>query len=333
MKYVHLLCLLLLITLLGACSLDDLEDATADLDDPISKPLLSEEELEFVELLIDGGCKEGEVFNEEDESCSVVIDCSGTEDCSYWGDDLALALEDSYGSLVEEHSEIPDFDGLEVLVEYDVDLENETIETDANVTQETVDQHATLWYSYAWLIPEYAREDMTKFEVFDSGDTLAHVYMQDEDYPDLWTLGMNRADLVYASDTILTYIHEFAHLLSLRNIEVDYDAYAEEDLCEGVFYEDYCYYEDAYLAAYYEQFYADGYPEEDYDHFVSDYAMSSMIEDFAETFAHYVVSPAPAGDTMAEDKILFFHQYEELVHLRADILSRAATWLDRTVTE
>ncbi|MER1987580.1 MAG: putative zinc-binding metallopeptidase [Solibacillus sp.] len=335
MKFMHLFLLAFIISLVTGCSLDDLDDydqAVADDGEAISKPLLADEELEFVELLIDGGCKDGEIFNEEDESCSVVIDCNG-EDCALWGDNLALELEENYGSLTEENSHIPDFDGLDVLVQYDVDLDEETIETDANVTQETIDQHASLWYSYAWLIPEYARTDMTKFEVFDSGDTLAHVYLHDDYDTDFWTLGMNRTDLEYASDTILTYIHEFAHLLSLRNTEVDYDAYADEALCEGVFFEDYCFYDNAYLADYYNQFYADGHPEENYENFISDYAMTSVIEDFAETFAHYVLSPTPEGDTIAEQKKLFFQQYNDLVELRANILGRTATWLDRTVSE
>lgn len=325
MKYLYFL---LTLILLSACSLD-LDDM--DSEEMISKPLISDEPIQLVELLIDGGCKENEIFNEEDETCSVKIQCKNPNDCIVWGNHLATELKDIYGSLVEELSDIPDFDGLDVLVQYDIDLENELIETYDNVTDETLEHHASLWFSYAWLIPEYARTDMTRFEVFDSGDTLAHVYLH-EDYDDeYWTLGMNRADLEYASDTVLTYIHEFAHLLSLRNSEVDY--YADEDTCDGLYIEDYCFYEDAYLADFYATFYEEKRPKDDYKHYISDYAMTNVIEDFAETFAHYVLLPAPEGNTIAEQKLLFFQQYKELIELRNDILARTATWLDRTVLE
>ena len=109
MKFMRLFLLAFIISLVTGCSLDDYDQAVADDGEAISKPLLADEELEFVELLIDGSCKDGEVFNEEDESCSVVIDCNG-EDYALWGDNLALELEENYGSLTEENSHIPDFD-------------------------------------------------------------------------------------------------------------------------------------------------------------------------------------------------------------------------------
>lgn len=76
---------------------------------------------------------------------------------------------------------------------------------------------------------------MNKFEVFDSGSTLAYVTYHD-DYAEEWILGMNRNNLELASETLVTYIHEFAHLLSLRNTEVDYYAYEKD--CEGLYLDD-----------------------------------------------------------------------------------------------
>lgn len=304
--------------------IDD-EDVTTSV--AVSDEEMMDDSVELVELLIDGGCKVDEVFNEEDESCSLKMDCQGFE-CATWADDLIVQLEEQYGSLTEEESVAIDLED-RVLAQYDINLEDEVLETDANVSDEVLNYHSSLWYSYAWLIPEYARSDMNKFEVFDSGSTLAYVTTHD-DYAEQWTIGMNRDNLELASETMVTYIHEFSHLLSLRNTEIDY--YADEDTCEGLFYEDYCYYDDAYIKYFYDEFYTHEQEETD-DYFVSDYAMSSIAEDFAETFAHFVLTPQPSGTTVKDEKIRFFYDFEDLVELRAEILGRAATWLDRTVVD
>lgn len=335
MKIVYTIMLLFLSVLLVACGDEWLEEDVTKggekTESQSSKEGASyvDESVELVDLLIDGGCKEGEVFNEDDESCSLVIDCNSPEDCARWGDDLVVQLEETYGSLVLEETVATDYEGLDVLTKYDVDLDNEVLVTEDNITDETLEYHSSLWYGYAWLIPEYAREDMNKFEVFDSGDTLAHVYLHDEFGTEDWTLGMNRENLELASETMITYIHEFSHLLSLRDTEVDY--YADANSCEHYYLDDTCYYEDAYIAYFYEQFYSNGLPEATLENYISDYAMTSIVEDFAESFAHFVLSPQPTGDTIVEQKILYFYQFEDLIQLRADILARAATWMDRTV--
>lgn len=328
--------LLLLVVLLAACSEEELdawleEDGTEMAETSADGASYVDEEVELVELLIDGGCKEGEVFNEEDESCSLIVDCGNADECATWGDEVVAMLEENVGSLVEEEAVATDYEGLDVLTQYEVDLDAEVLETAEVVTPETLEYHSALWYSYAWLIPEYAREDMNKFEVFDSGETLAYVYLHDEYGTEEWTLGMNRYDLELASESMVTYIHEFAHLLSLRDSEVDY--YADEASCEGYFIDERCYYNDAYIAYYYDLFYANGELEHTLDNYISEYAMTSITEDFAETFAHFVLTQKPAGDTLVEEKILHFYEYDNLIELRADILSRAATWIDRTVVE
>ena len=284
------------------------------------------DDVEYVNLLIDGGCKTGEVLIEDEQVCSIIIDCQNSTDCAQWGDNVVQQLEANYGSLVLEEAVATDSKD-EVLAQYDVNLEYDTLEAYGNVNDETLLYHSSLWNSFAWLIPEEARLDMTKFEVFDSGTLLAYVQTNDNNAEE-WTLGMNRKNIELASERMVTYIHEFAHLLSLRNTEIDY--FANEQSCEGNYIEDYCYLEDAYINYFYQFFYKDA-QEASYEYFVSDYAMSSIVEDFAESFAHFVLTPYPTGNTIADEKIRFFYHFDNLIILRAQILGRAATWLDRTV--
>ena len=53
---------------------------------------------------------------------------------------------------------------------------------------------------------------------------------------------------------------------------------------------------------------------------MDDYAVTDISEDIAETWAFFVLSPRPQGDTMADQKLLFFYQYPELVQVRQHIL-------------
>jgi hypothetical protein len=46
------------------------------------------------------------------------------------------------------------------------------------------------------------------------------------------------------------------------------------------------------------------------------------LEDIAESWAFFVLSPKPALDSIANEKILFFYEYPELVELRTKILKQ-----------
>ena len=52
------------------------------------------------------------------------------------------------------------------------------------------------------------------------------------------------------------------------------------------------------------------------DDFVSDYAATNVIEDFAESFMVYVIEDAPIGDSVAAEKLRFFEAIPELAAIR-----------------
>jgi hypothetical protein len=57
------------------------------------------------------------------------------------------------------------------------------------------------------------------------------------------------------------------------------------------------------------------------DRFVNSYAATNPEEDIAEAFSFFVFSAKPRGETIAEEKMLFFYRYPEMIQLRAEILS------------
>ena len=217
--------------------------------------------------------------------------------------------------------------------------------------------HVTLWANYAALIPPSARPELIEVHIFtDGGDgTLAFVERTIDD-PHLWALGLDPQDIQDFGNLNLTLIHEYGHLLSLNSNQVppnmdlfydpDNDAIyaAAENACSTYFTGEGCAKADSYINVFYQRYWADIFDEwltinnlEDADEyytamddfytryrsrFVSDYAVTNPEEDFAETWAYFVLQPEPAGDSMADDKLRFFYEYPELIALRRQIIAR-----------
>jgi hypothetical protein len=121
--------------------------------------------------------------------------------------------------------------------------------------------------------------------------------------------------------------HELGHLLSLKTDQMTNDetlgTYSDSD---GTFTED------AYLNAFYQRFWKERYPgwtdnggdqdqaaalyDAHQDEFVTEYAATDPTEDFAESFAWFVLKTKPAAATERAKKIQFFYAYPELVNDR-----------------
>ena len=56
--------------------------------------------------------------------------------------------------------------------------------------------------------------------------------------------------------------------------------------------------------------------------FVTRYAATDPLEDIAEVWAEFVIGDAPAGATVAEQKILYLYGFPALVDLREQIRTR-----------
>ena len=212
-----------------------------------------------------------------------------------------------------------------------------------------------IWDYFTALIPVEQRGVIGEYAIMTDGlgGTLAAV-TQTFDDPNVWALEVDIADSGDVYSLTFTLIHEFGHLLTLGPAQVtpsiavfnnpdDNGIYLDEvSKCPQYFPGEGCANADSYVNAYYDQFWTGFYEEwnainleededlyyeklDDFyykyeDQFVTGYAATNPEEDMAETWAFFVLSPKPAGDTIAEEKILFFYQYPELVQLRGQIL-------------
>jgi hypothetical protein len=217
--------------------------------------------------------------------------------------------------------------------------------------------HEDIWHLFTRLIPVNQRELVSGFGIFTDGkyNYLAAV-SQSKNNPYKWELNVDFADAT--QKTVLTYtlLHEFGHLLTLNRDQVDVsvpvyhhpndeDIYQQEvKACSQYFSGEGCSKPDSYINQFFDRFWKDFYAEwqvidaeqddtkrsnmlDDFyktyqDQFLTDYAPTNPAEDIAESWTFFILAPKPEDSSIANEKILFFYEYPELVNLRAQILNR-----------
>jgi hypothetical protein len=226
--------------------------------------------------------------------------------------------------------------------------------------QKDVDLQSEAWQMFTTMIPLQDREMVGEFNVFTDGfeNTLAAVDQRQED-PTQWVLEIDIADLTDTDALMFTMIHEYAHILTLNASQMEPDQEIVDDptnmdlqkekaaACPNYFTGMGCSHADSYIDAFYNRFWLDindewskvdalQYGTEDFlpyynglydfykkhqDQFLDDYSATHPAEDIAEAFTYFVFSPKPTGNSIKEQKILFFYDYPELVELRQSILA------------
>jgi hypothetical protein len=224
-----------------------------------------------------------------------------------------------------------------------------------SLQQDTARQHA-IWDLIVDIVPAEFRDGVGYYLVFTDGPAGTLGAVEQTDDPATWTLEIDQQDAGNFSDLVTTLIHEISHIFTLDQSQVatdytlfnapdDQSAYEQGDAaCDTYFMFEGCSTPDSYINLFFDQFWQDIYPEwqeidqeqdearldnllyEFYakyaDRFVSDYAVTSPEEDIAETFMYFVLAPQPAGDSIAEQKMLFFYQFPDLVDLRDHMRTR-----------
>jgi hypothetical protein len=219
---------------------------------------------------------------------------------------------------------------------------------------DTVDQQK-LWSFFTTIIPSDQRQAIVSFMVATDGPGKILAYVeQSSSNPADWELAVDIMDA--STPKLLTYtlVHEFGHLLTLNESQVtpdtDYMANPNDQqiyqqgvsACPQYFTDNGCSKPNSYINQFFNKFWVKIYPawsqmnsekdQSNYDNlrihfylnhayqFVTPYAVTSPEEDIAETWAHFVLTQKPSGDSIASQKILFFYQYPELVQLRNQIV-------------
>lgn len=198
--------------------------------------------------------------------------------------------------------------------------------------QQNVAKHQELWGLTKNVVPSAHRVKMSEFMIYNGSVTgsAGYVVEKKEDLSE-WQMGLaiNYAD--DQNELVYTIIHEFGHILTLNDTQVD--ASISSGGCNNYFTGEGCSKQASYINKLYELGWKDVWSEfqqaqnnqsdhqafyEKYrDRFVTNYAATNPGEDIAEVFATFVTrNDKPAGNTIAEKKILLMYDHNELVELR-----------------
>ena len=226
--------------------------------------------------------------------------------------------------------------------------------------QKDSEAQQNIWDYFTQLIPADQRSMVSGFTIFTDGklNYLASI-SQSDNSPYTWDLNIDYADTEKKTELTFTLLHEFGHLLTLNSDQLDisvpiYDhphnksIYQKEaDACPQYFTGEGCSKEDSYINQFFNLFWLDLYEEwkaideepnqtrqlhlldrfyNTYkDQFLTEYAPTSPAEDIAESWTFFLLAPKPQPDSIANEKILFFYNYPELIDLRSQILQRLCT--------
>jgi hypothetical protein len=216
--------------------------------------------------------------------------------------------------------------------------------------------HEAIWNYFAAIIPPTERELLAGFSIFTDGrgNHLAAVSPGFSD-PEKWLLQVDILDAADYYELTYTLLHEEGHLLTLNTEQVPLSksilhfpgnetiVKKEAEACQQYFTGEGCSEPNSYINQFFDRFWPYLYPEweqidqedrdtrdillEDFyktyrDQFLTSYAATSPMEDIAESWAFFVLAPKPDLTSIANEKILFFYEYPELVALRTQILEQ-----------
>jgi hypothetical protein len=222
------------------------------------------------------------------------------------------------------------------------------------VQQDTGPQEK-IWNYFVSIIPLNQRQELVAFMISTDGKgkMLASVE-QSEEHPQSWALNVDIADAGQPRDLTFSLVHEFGHLLTLNESQVapdltflahpdDMQIYQQEAAnCPQYFTSGGCSQPNSYLNKFFAQFWPKIYgewkkvnAEKDQNNYSSllakfyqnhstqfntPYSATSPEEDIAESWAYFVLTPKPANDSIAHQKLLFFYNFPDFVDLRNQIV-------------
>ncbi|MBU2610674.1 MAG: hypothetical protein KJ606_06955 [Chloroflexi bacterium] len=232
--------------------------------------------------------------------------------------------------------------------------------------QQDTATHEAIWDYFTTIIPANQREIVNQYVIFTDGQYNILAAVEQDGYdPARWSLGVDILDSADRKALGATLLHEFGHLLTLNTSQVVIEMNLHDNpddaqaaaACQQYFLpsrccaDEGCSQSNSYINHFHRVFWTAIYAEweqikaiedqDEYDRrlydfyeayqrqFVTEYTATSPEEDIAESWMFFILEPKPAGDTIAEQKILFFYDWPELVQLRGEIISRVCTYFNQ----
>jgi hypothetical protein len=219
------------------------------------------------------------------------------------------------------------------------------LNTDGTFTPKLTETDQIVWSLISSLAPsKKVLDSVVSLEVYyDPENTEDASVSLADDNDDDWSFSLNYAAVEDFPTLVPVIIHEFSHILSLQNSQITSELEDESvvESCKNYLVEEGCLNEDSILNIYFQEFWKDSgdYQEEDRtedetidfwadkkDEYVTDYATTNPVEDFAESITFYVTKPAVKAVTIKADKVNFFKDYPSIVKYRKQVRNEVKSW-------
>ncbi len=229
------------------------------------------------------------------------------------------------------------------ITSYIVSGKNITKEKDFNVQapelkayQKATDKHKELWNQVLKVIPENYLSKINNFVIFAGNFDSDSDMFGTMGYVSYYT-SLEKCELGLAIDIAYntnfddpneglhgTIVHEFGHLVTLNNEQINPD----KNNCQTSKIDEGCMRDNSFLYNFYTNYWKDLPANQDGsqrysenpDNYVSDYAATNIVEDYAETFRYYILGNIPtAGTLVKEQKIRKLDTHQSMQTLRTFI--------------
>ena len=278
-------------------------------------------EIHVYETEVDGpsDCASFEIYDATQKVCS--FECSTENECS----DLQKQADEEFADWTDELEK-----DRTPVAEKKITEDSDKVATySVNPTEKILlingqdkPEYQAIWNEIKSLSPDYISDKyIDSYEVFNntSDDTLA--FVADDDGNGKWTVGINLAGYTASTkrENKMTIIHELGHIISLNSSQVSPDV----DTCPNLVLDEGCANKNSVINIFWSKYWRDiDEPEFDQNKFVTEYAATSETEDFAETFAFFVLEKDSGfGNSIKDQKIKSLYSHPELVEIRKQMRS------------
>lgn len=282
-------------------------------------------------------CSAHEQFDAENRVC--YFECANEAECA----EIEKAIEEEFGGWTEELANDTGKVEEKTIAENDKSLQAEyKVSPGENITLESGkdnEKFRKIWSEIAELSPDsLSNTYIEKYQIFDnkSDDTLA--FVDDEDGNGKWRVAVNLAGYNTSTEreNKSTFIHELAHIITLNKQQINDNESDFSEGCGTFKIEEGCVWPDTYLNVFGNQFWkVEGKQLEsqefEEDKFVTEYASTNAVEDLAESFAFYVLSPKPTGNTIRDQKILSWYKLDPDNNLGTSFRSQMRNALSKDI--
>ncbi|MBP9667487.1 hypothetical protein KBD87_01600, partial [Candidatus Saccharibacteria bacterium] len=219
-----------------------------------------------------------------------------------------------------------------------------TVSTTGQLLPTPTEHDQQLWDLFVRIASiDTINERLASFEIFNdaSNDSAASVW-QSESNREKWHMNVNAAFEDDQKDLIHTMVHEYGHIVSLNTSQVR----TTQGSCPRLELPEGCTKQGSYIDSFNQKFWAqygtnapedygsdqgqvDAFYNASPDSFVTEYAATNMVEDFAESWAYFVLRSKPSDDSEKSQKIRFMYEFKELVRERDRIRTQIRSDLQR----